>query len=610
MTLRLISLIAVVLSTAAHAGLRFHDFVRVQDDQLVEDGRPFRFIGWNIPNLFLVEDNLRFEDATTNGWRLPDRFEMTDALATARQMGGTVVRTYALSVRGPQDQSAVPRHVLAPGQLSKDTFRTLDQLLKLANDQGVRLIIPLVDNWPWWGGRAEYEGFRNKAKNDFWSDRQLIADFKQTIRAVLTRTNTLTGVRYADDKAILCWETGNEIECPHAWTREIAAYIKSLDPNHLVMDGRRGYELQEESLAMPEVDIVTSHHYPHNNRPFAQMIRDNAARAKGRKPYVVGEFGFTDTSTMTDALQATVATQTAGALAWSLRTRNRDGGFYWHSEPTGGNRYKAFHWPGSPMGEAYDETGLMAMLRQQAFAIRAVPMPEIPPPAPPRLLPIRDVAGISWQGSPGATSYQVERAANKNGPWTVVGDGVDESLTQYRPLFNDEAAPTGRCFYRVSASNAAGRSKPSDVVGPVTVTHVTLVDELADFSRLHARSGELAIESRDCRAALEDAHRAGGQADSALVYQTSSRMLGARVFVFFPKELADLKFSLSADGATFRPAAARRDDYPAVGGAYTYWQRASYQLPAAAASDRFVKIEFTGEAQISRVEIQRVPDPP
>ncbi|MEI6656430.1 MAG: cellulase family glycosylhydrolase [Verrucomicrobiota bacterium] len=610
MKLRLLSLIAVVLSTSAHAASRFHDFVRVQGDQLVEDGRPFRFIGWNIPNLLLVEDNLRFGDATTNGWRLPDRFEMTDALATARQMGGTVVRTYALSVRGPQDESGVPRHVLAPGRLSKDAFRSLDQLLKLANDQGVRLIIPLVDNWPWWGGRADCAAFRGKGKDDFWSDPQLIADFKKTIRAVLTRTNTLTGVRYADDKAILCWETGNELECPHAWTREIAAYIKSLDTNHLVMDGRRGYELHEESLAMPEVDIVTSHHYPHNKHPFARMIRDNAARAKGRKAYVVGEFGFTDTRSMTEALQATVETQTAGALVWSLRARNRDGGFYWHSEPTGGNLYKSFHWPGSPIADAYDETALMTVLRQQAFAIRALPVPEIPVPAPPRLLPIRDVAGISWQGSPGATGYQVERAASKDGRWTVVGENVDECLTQGRPLFDDEAAPAGRCFYRVSAQNAAGRSNPSNVVGPVTVAHVTLVDELADFSRLHARVGELEIESHDCRSALEDAHRAGGQADSALVYQTGSRVLGAKVCAFFPKELADLKFSVSADGVTFRPAAARRDDYPAVAGAYQYWQRASYHLPAAAASDRFVKIEFTGEAQISRVEIQRVPGEP
>jgi len=79
-------------------------------------------------------------------------------------------------------------------------------------------------------------------------------------RFVLTRTNALTGVRYCDDKAVLCWETGNELSSPPDWTREIAAYIKSLDHNHLVMDGFGASVLRPESLAMPEVDIVTTHH--------------------------------------------------------------------------------------------------------------------------------------------------------------------------------------------------------------------------------------------------------------------------------------------------------------------------------------------------------------
>jgi mannan endo-1,4-beta-mannosidase len=87
------------------------------------------------------------------------------------------------------------------------------------------------------GGRAEYADFRGKSKDDFWTDPQLIADFEQTIHFILTRTNTITGIRYCNNKSVLCWETGNEISSPAAWTHEIASYIKSLDPNHLVMDG-------------------------------------------------------------------------------------------------------------------------------------------------------------------------------------------------------------------------------------------------------------------------------------------------------------------------------------------------------------------------------------
>lgn len=582
----------------------FRDFVRVQGDQLIENGQPYRFLSFNIPNLHLVEDYVPFADPAATGWRLPDRFEIADALGSIRQMGGQVVRTYVLSVRRPQDPPEIPRHVLGPGQFNEEAFRALDLVLQVANEQGVRVIIPFVDNWHWWGGRAEYAGFCGKTKTDFWTDPQLIADFKQTIRFLVTRTNTLTGVCYADDKAILCWETGNELECPPSFTREIAAFIKSLDANHLVMEGLHTTELREASLAMPEVDIVTTHHYPGGPKSFAQLIRENAALAKGRKPYVVGEFGFVSTREMADAIKAVLETQTAGALAWSLRFRSRDGGFYWHSEPAGGNKYKAFHWPGSPIGDDYDEIPFMKLMRDQAFAIRGLPVPPVNAPAPPVLLPILDVGAISWQGSVGAGGYSVERAARRSGPWTVVADNVDESFTQYQPLFNDVQARRGKWFYRVRAGNAAGFSEPSNVVGPTKVRHITLVDELADWSKVHSRAGGLEIHSRDCRSAMEDAHRAGGQAGSALVYQVPTPVAGARVMVFFPKEPADLKFRLSADGTTFRPAKTTRTDYPFGAGDYGYWRRASYEIEPSDKRDRFVEIKFTGEAQISRVEIR------
>jgi hypothetical protein len=93
------------------------------------------------------------------------------------------------------------------------------------------------------------------------------------------------------------------------------------------------------------------------------------------------------------------------------------------------------------------------------------------------------------------------------------------------------------------------------------------------------------------------------------VYRIASPIAKARVFVFFPKDVADLKLSLSADGEAFRPAAARRTDFSLAANDYGYWRRAIYEVTSAPAADRFVKIEFTGEAQIGRVEIQHAADP-
>ncbi len=585
------------------------NFITARGDQLMDGQQPFRFISFNIPNLLIVEDNVPFTE--TNAWRLPDEFELRDGLATVRQMGGTVVRTYSIPVWRGDDPPAESSYVLGIDRYNENAFRTFDLALKVANEEGVRLIIPLVNNWKWQGGRGEYAAFRGKSPDDFWTDPQLIADFERVIRYVLLRTNTLTGVRYCDDKAVLCWETGNELSSPPSWTREIARYIKSLDHNHLVMDGVNGGRLHPDSLADPNVDIVTTHHYPsfRMKGTFAELIRENWAMAKGKKPYVVGEFGFVSTAQMADAMKAIRDTGMSGGLLWSLRFRDRDGGFYWHSEPDGGDLYKAFHWPGSAVfGAGYDEISLMAMVRNYAFEIRGLAPPPIPVPAPPTLLPINDASAISWQGSVGAASYTVERAPKADGPWTVAGADIDESSVQYHPLFADESVPGGEWFYRVRARNASGVSGPSNIVGPVNVADDTLVDNLADFSKVQARQGNWEIKARDCRKAKEDVNRAAGKAGDVLIYRLPTSIEGFRVFAFFPNAVADLKFSISDDGQTYHDIPAGKNEFFAGAGDYNYWQPVLYHVENMSGSGKFLKIELTGQTQIGRVEITHALD--
>lgn len=592
--------LAITLPPAS-AKEAFHNFVTVKGDQLMDGGRPFRFISFNIPNLHLVEDNMVFADA--NAWRWPDRFEATDALESIRQQGGLVARTYVLSVVRTNDSPNVPRHVLGPGRFNEDGFHALDLVLQAAHQTGARVIIPFVDNWSWWGGITEYAAFCGKPKDAFWTDPQIIADFKETIRHLVNRTNTLTGIPYRNDKAILCWETGNELLSPPAWTREIAAYIKSLDSNHLVMDGYHTSELRAESLQMPEIDLVTTHHYPGGKKSFAQLIRENWQKAKGRKPYVVGEFGFVDTKEISATIDAIMETGTSGGLLWSLRYRNRDGGFYWHYEPAGGNKYKAYHWPGFPSGASYDEAGLMHLMQQKAFEIRGLPIPRLRIPAPPKLLPPAQANSLSWQGSAGATSYIVERAPRSRGPWTVAARDVDETAVQYRPLFVDTNVPKGDWHYRVRAQNGAGTSRPSNVVGPITVTHACLVDELEGFSRIEDKQGSLEIKTRDCRQAKEDAHRLAGQAGSIIVYHVRDPIKSLRLFAFFPAEVADFKFSISSDGKTYSEIPSSRTLAFSGSGDYDYWKPVCYQCDSTRSDSRFIKIEFSGPAQIGRIEI-------
>ena len=316
----------------------FTRFVYRDGDRLMDENGELRFISFNIPCLHYNEDNMAFTQM--NPWRPTNEFEITDALEAVKQMGGQVVRTYTLSVRVSGEDPNIPRHILGPGQFDEKTFQALDMVLAVANRKKIRIIFPFIDNWKWWGGIEAAAAFRGKKAKDFWTDPELFEDYKGIVRYVINRTNSVTGVQYRDDKAILAWETGNELVCPHEWTTKAAAYIKNIDRNHLVLDGYHTTILRNESIQDENIDLVTTHHYSKNPNETVNQIKRNTARARGKKPYFVGEFGFIPTDAVEAVLQTVIEEKVSGALIWSLSYGSREGGFYWQRETYGGDILK------------------------------------------------------------------------------------------------------------------------------------------------------------------------------------------------------------------------------------------------------------------------------
>src|SRR5207302_10580776 len=126
-------------------------------------------------------------------------------------------------------------------------------------------------------------------KNQFCYNAQVISDFETYISTLLNHVNTYTGVAYKNDPTMMAWETGNELKPPTSWTRTITTYIKSIDSNHLVVDGRSGIDPNAASLI--NVDIVSNHYYP---KRTSQLEDDTKAAQKARKAFIVGEFDWND----------------------------------------------------------------------------------------------------------------------------------------------------------------------------------------------------------------------------------------------------------------------------------------------------------------------------
>ena len=593
--------------TTASAQNDMRHFITRSGNKLMEGDKEFRFISFNIPNLHLVEDNMAFE--ATNEWRFPDEFELTDALTTIKQMGGRVARTYVISICKKTGPNAIPCHVKKPGEFNEEAFRALDKLLEIANRVGIRVIIPFVDNWKWWGGAEQYAEYRGKPLEEFWTNREIIDDFKQTVTFILKRRNTYTGTLYKDDKALLAWETGNELYSPYSWTRQIAAHIKWLDSNHLVWDGFYigNGRVQPEALADSNIDIVSSHHYPGQNTGAEKMVEDIRRFNKeigGKKVYIVGEFGFIPPAGIQKVLDCVIEQGLSGAMIWSLRYHNRDGGFYWHSEPASASLYNPYHYPGFPSGEGWNETATLKVLRAKAFEIRGLKEMPVEIPAPPKLLPIASAAKISWQGSVGASTYDVERASQPSGPWTTVGKDVDDTWVRYRPLFSDTRVSTGNSyFYRVRANNVAGSSAPSNVIGPVTVREKYIVDELVDFSNVAAHEGTLSLESANARPYKEDPHRLKGSTGDWLLYQTTEPLQTVLLLAFMDDEQNNFEFHVSNDNKTFVKLEPKISRFENEANLYGYKLPVKYEISRPLEQSYFVKVVFTGNAQISRVEV-------
>ncbi len=521
---------------------KFKNFITREKDKLMDGNKELRFISFAIPELSMQENPY---------WGINDTFSQEDAIKTIANMGGKVTRPYVFSIKTKGKSTT---HVLAPGEYNEVCFKSFDYLLMLCNKYGVRLVVPFIDTWAWWGGITEFSAMRGKDKSEFWTDPRLKEDFKNLIKYVLNRKNTISGVVYKDDPAILAWETGNELRQSTAlWTVEMAAYIKSIDPKHLVMDGRDIDHFQE-CIDDPNIDIMTSHYY---GSDFVKRFNTDYNKIKGKKAFIVGEFGLVDNDEIKSLVNAIVDSRATGGMIWSLRQHDIDGGFRWHNE--GGTKYYAYHYPGFPQGESYNEQFIVSLIREAAYKINKQKVPSLPAPdASPVLLPVKAVSDIRWRGVVGARGYNIERSENLKGKWVIIGKNISDSVfdenfiinkkvhnpfekvdetIKYRILFQDHTAIAGKTyFYRVKAVNEFGMSKYSNIekIENAIVEYGIILDDLEDFSKIESKSKDFAFNKKSPELFNFDRSRLikKGNGKESIIYHTINDINSFQVIAY------------------------------------------------------------------------------
>jgi len=320
-----------VAAPAAAAEAKPGGFVVRLGKNLSLDGREFRFAGTN--NYYLMYKSQLMVD---------------DVFADAQAAGFTVLRTWGFldignsdgsdSIRGKSDgvyfqywDGDSPAY-----NDGADGLQRLDYVLASARRHGIKLVIPLTNNWNDFGGMDQYVRWaRGSYHDDFYSNPVIRGWYKDWISHVLNRVNPLTGLSYKDDPTVMAWELGNEPRCLSAgayprspdcttatlttWADEISRHIKSVDGHHLVGVGDEGFFCDDPAQAdwtrncgegvdtlaftrLPAVDLMSFHLYPNawgKDLPWTYDWITRHVREADRigKPVLWGEFGWLDKAT-------------------------------------------------------------------------------------------------------------------------------------------------------------------------------------------------------------------------------------------------------------------------------------------------------------------------
>jgi mannan endo-1,4-beta-mannosidase len=340
----------------SYHGSTSDSFVRTRGSRFVIDGRPFRFVGANVSVMYREEDRAR----------------MPETLRQASQAGIRVVRVWASGEGGPGDIGPVadladwPRtHPLrwAPGKWNEEAFVHLDNVIAEAARNKLLVQLCLANWWRDTGGVTQYlrwAGITDAADDKFrfginperamlfYTNDETRRLYREQLEKLATRRNTVTGTLYRDDPNIFGWELMNEAQAVtsrwserRAWIAEMSAYLKSLDPNHLIAPGDWGYRTAAERREwlrdhqLPNIDYCDVHNYPRDDTdsfvdsPSAlrEFIDNRAAAALSlKKPLVFGEFGmgvegyhgFSQADWYRAFFESNVRAGAAGAMFWIL----------------------------------------------------------------------------------------------------------------------------------------------------------------------------------------------------------------------------------------------------------------------------------------------------
>lgn len=301
------------------------------DGQFIRNGKPYYFVGTNFWYGAIL-------GSTGQGG---NRERLHQELDFLKSIGIENLRVLV----GGDGENGVPTRIqpslqTAAGVYNDTILDGLDYFMNELKKREMTAVLYLNNSWEWSGGYSLYLQWTGHGKAvvpaiDGWPAymeyvKQFVmsdsakALFANHVDFIVKRTNRYNGLKYTDDPTLMSWQIGNEPrafseegkEPFAAWLADVAAQIKTLDPNHMVSvgsEGKHGCEqdinLFEKIHADANIDYMNIHLWPFNwgwvkEDSLTEMLPQAKINTKKyidehlvladkyKKPVVMEEFGF------------------------------------------------------------------------------------------------------------------------------------------------------------------------------------------------------------------------------------------------------------------------------------------------------------------------------
>lgn len=232
--------------------------------------------------------------------RTAGTYETDHLFTNLARSGGNLVRTWWCSGSTDLESSTTDSIEQGIGKYKMDDAWRIDYWVELAEKLNLHLMSCLETQQymrknSWWD-RFTYNGANGGPVSDpksYFTNEEAKSYFKHRLRYIVAR--------WSYSPAIFSWQFWNEVNSSDdfdeasvaLWHKEMADYLRELDPNKHLIHTNFGYlDGFEQIDTLPEMDLISTNSYSRRDMAYTAIWGSRMMIKQYQKPFILTEYGL------------------------------------------------------------------------------------------------------------------------------------------------------------------------------------------------------------------------------------------------------------------------------------------------------------------------------